>query len=97
MKTTKKEEVIFPRYFFKKECALRHSSGGALLGTNFTQTLRETLKRKYAKKKVVGIYYDKFHKFKEAVRNFFENEVKKESCKADLEKFIGSSFQIIKG
>ena len=52
---------------------------------------------KYAKKKVTGIYYDRFHKFKEAVMNFFENEVKKESCKADLEKFIGSSFQIVKG
>ena len=52
---------------------------------------------KYAKKKVVGIYYDRFHKFKEAVENFFEKEVKEESCKADLRSFIGTSFQIIKG
>jgi transposase len=36
---------------------------------------------KYAKKKIVGIYYDRFHKFKETVENFFENEVKEKIAK----------------
>ena len=50
---------------------------------------------KYAKKKILGVYYDELWKFKSAVKNFFENTVKDKAYKMELKQFIGTTFQVI--
>jgi len=50
---------------------------------------------KYAKKKILGVYYDELWKFKSAVKNFFDNTVKDEAYKMELKQFIGTTFQVI--
>ncbi|HPZ40610.1 MAG TPA: IS630 family transposase [Candidatus Atribacteria bacterium] len=50
---------------------------------------------KYAKKKILGVYYDELWKFKSAVKNFFENTVKDKAYKMELKQFIGTAFQVI--
>jgi len=49
---------------------------------------------KYSKKKLLWIYYEDKLKFKSAIINFFENEVKD---KLALKKSVGTAFQIMSG
>jgi len=50
---------------------------------------------KYAKKKILGVYYDELWKFKSAVKNFFENTVKDKAYNMELKQFIGTAFQVL--
>ena len=52
---------------------------------------------KYAKKKLLEIYYEEKWKFKAAIENFFENSLKDKLEKIALKQFIGTAFQIIRG
>ena len=52
---------------------------------------------KYSKKKLLWVYYEDKWKFKAAIENFFENEVKDKVEKLALKQSIGTAFQIISG
>jgi len=50
---------------------------------------------KYAKKKLLSVYYETFDEFKDKIKRFFEHDVKEKAHRWNLEHFIGTAFQII--
>ncbi|MGB9500345.1 MAG: IS630 family transposase [Dissulfuribacterales bacterium] len=50
---------------------------------------------KYAKKKLLSVYYETFEEFKDKIKRFFEHDVKERTHRLNLKRFIGTAFQII--
>lgn len=50
---------------------------------------------KYAKKKLLSVYYEEFGEFKEKIKRFFEYEIKEKVHRLNLERSIGTAFQVV--
>lgn len=50
---------------------------------------------KYAKRKLLSVYYEAFDEFKEKIERFFEHDVKEKVHKLNLKHSVGTAFQII--